>query len=1154
MSRPVKSAKMDVTSTTTTTQQQQQPPPNTTHTSTNDIVMDAHYMDLQSRTMGAMGLEAMSKLVKMKVLIIGCRGLGVEVAKNLILAGPAMVTIVDNEPCTVADSGVNFFIQPTDVNGVKTRGEVCAPRLQELNRLVSVSSSPTVTEELVLKHSLVVMTRVGNLSEAIQWNTFCRNRDIYFIMADVLGAMGYVFTDFGDKFMAKDLTGEPPIQRIVFDISNESPQALLKLLPPPDGRRHQITDSDHEGWVVFEEVEGMTHINGLPPVRAHEVYKERKDAKTGKVEKIYDAYALRLELDTSTFGKYTGGGRMIQKKNPIHIPFDSLQTSVGKPSPQSFTSIEDFSKMNQRAEQLHVALKGVWEFYAKQGGRLPNLLSEDDAKQVIEYAKILNMESNLVNEPDVEVIRTVSKYCGGIELQPLCAYFGGVVAQEIVKVSGKFTPIQQWIHLDAFEILRTTNDTMMAPLIDPQQERYRDLITMVGQPILNKLQNTNTFMVGCGALGCEFLKNFALLGVATGPNGLITVTDNDRIEVSNLSRQFLFREENVGQPKSVAATNAAKKMNPEFRVKALEQLVAPHTESTFNEEFWKKQDFITNALDNVKARMYVDSKCVFYYKPLLESGTLGTKCNVQVILPGKTASYADGPPDGGDGDDIPMCTLRNFPNQIEHCIEWGRAQFTDLFTSTATETSNFLRDPSAWLKAERAKTLELDKKGLVASAIAKETVPLREMLKLVRLVCDTSGKQNTIEQCARDALVMFFRRFRDKVTSLIRDYPADAKDEKGLPFWSGTKRFPRAVNEIDWNDEYQVQFLLSTTNLLAVNRGLSDANVMLPSNHPWRTKAWIYSLLKDVPPPPIEWEKVDLTEGNNAGGDSNNNNNNNNKPEDGPPIDEDATLLIEFQNALTELETLANTRSGNSSKAEACEFEKDQDANFHIDFITASSNLRAWNYRLNQAPRHEVKLIAGRIIPALATTTASVCGLVMIEMLKLVEDCPLSSFKDSSNSLAVNKYTFMEPSEPKRAKDEMDYIEMTAVRCVPTGFSKWDKTHLDLPSKNCTVQEFIDTFKTKTGFKIKTVEHENSNIEGAKGRSRFVYWDPEDTGDATLRNEYVEALNKPLLARVAELYGDEVVFPNYVVLVTGQIDEASGDTIKVPPVVAHFNA
>jgi len=48
-------------------------------------------------------------------------------------------------------------------------------------------------------------------------------------------------------------------------------------------------------------------------------------------------------------------------------------------------------------------------------------------------------------------------------------------------------------------------------------------------------------MVGAGALGCEFVKAFSMLGLACGPEGLITCTDNDNIEVSNLNRQFLFR-------------------------------------------------------------------------------------------------------------------------------------------------------------------------------------------------------------------------------------------------------------------------------------------------------------------------------------------------------------------------------------------------------------------------------------------------------------------------------------------------------------------------------------------------------------------------------------------------------------------------------------
>lgn len=78
----------------------------------------------------------------------------------------------------------------------------------------------------------------------------------------------------------------------------------------------------------------------------------------------------------------------------------------------------------------------------------------------------------------------------------------------------------------------------------------------------------------------------------------------------------------------------------------------------------------------------MDGRCVFYRKPLMESGTLGTKANTQVIIPFHTESYGDSvdPPE----ESIPMCTLRNFPHLIEHCIEWARDQFEVSLISPAT--------------------------------------------------------------------------------------------------------------------------------------------------------------------------------------------------------------------------------------------------------------------------------------------------------------------------------------------------------------------------------------------------------------------------------------------------------------------------------------
>lgn len=149
-------------------------------------------------------------------------------------------------------------------------------------------------------------------------------------------------------------------------------------------------------------------------------------------------------------------------------------------------------------------------------------------------------------------------------------------------------------------------------------------------------------MVGAGAIGCEMLKNWAMMGLGSGPNGGIIVTDMDSIEKSNLNRQFLFRPKDVGGNKSEIAAKAVQSMNPHLVGKIESKLdkVGPDTEHIFNDAYWERLDLVTNALDNVDARTYVDRRCIFYKKPLLESGTLGTKGNTQVVIPNLTESYS----------------------------------------------------------------------------------------------------------------------------------------------------------------------------------------------------------------------------------------------------------------------------------------------------------------------------------------------------------------------------------------------------------------------------------------------------------------------------------------------------------------------------------
>lgn len=128
------------------------------------------------------------------------------------------------------------------------------------------------------------------------------------------------------------------------------------------------------------------------------------------------------------------------------------------------------------------------------------------------------------------------------------------------------------------------------------------------------------------------------------------------------------------------------------------------------------------------------------------------------------------------------------------------------------------------------------------------------------------------------------------------------------------------------------------------------------------------------------------------------------------------------------------------------EFEKDDPTNWHIEFITGIANLRARNYKIKEETKMKVKLIAGKIIPALATTTAMVVGAVGIELIKYVLGKKLEDLKNSFMNLALPVWLFSEPLPPNKAVDkDYDPILMGPVKAIPSGFTTWDRIDVKGP-------------------------------------------------------------------------------------------------------------
>lgn len=150
------------------------------------------------------------------------------------------------------------------------------------------------------------------------------------------------------------------------------------------------------------------------------------------------------------------------------------------------------------------------------------------------------------------------------------------------------------------------------------------------------------------------------------------------------------------------------------------------------------------------------------------------------------------------------------------------------------------------------------------------------------------------------------------------------------------------------------------------------------------------------------------------------------------------------------------------------EFEKDDDNNFHIDFIHAAANLRARNYKIHECDQQKTKMIAGKIIPAIATTTAMITGCVSAEIYKFVQGFDdIESFKNGFINLALPLFVFSEPTPANKVKSkEWDPILMGKVKAIPEGYTIYDKVIIDGPM---TFDDFFKYMKEKYNIEITLV-------------------------------------------------------------------------------------
>jgi len=294
---------------------------------------------LYSRQLYVLGHEAMKKMANSNILLVGLRGLGVEMAKNISLAGVRSITLHDDTPTTLFDLSAQYYLTEKDVG--KPRAQACVDKIAELNAYVNIGvHTGELTEEFITKHQVVVLTDQPYETQ-VKINKICRQKSIHFLTASTHGIFGNVFADFGEHFTVIDPNGEQPASSIIASVTQENPGVVTLV----DDHRIPFEEGD---YVTFADVQGMTELNSSP----------------ARPIKVLGTYTFSIE-DTTKYSAYKTGGYVTQVKQPVVHKFLPLQESWE--NPVFLTS--DFAKFD-REVPLHLGFRAL-DLFREKHGHLP---------------------------------------------------------------------------------------------------------------------------------------------------------------------------------------------------------------------------------------------------------------------------------------------------------------------------------------------------------------------------------------------------------------------------------------------------------------------------------------------------------------------------------------------------------------------------------------------------------------------------------------------------------------------------------------------------------------------------------------------------------------------------------------------------------------
>lgn len=286
-----------------------------------------------SRQTAAIGINFMNKFSKLKIFIYGLNGLGIEIAKNLILSGPEKITIFDKKIINKEDLQCNFFITEKDIGF--QRDEVCLKKLKELNNIECDTLNNNNYINYIYNYNIVIVSEILELEKLVELNDICQQNNIGFIYGLALGLSFYCFVDYGEHVIINKNNKEPERYYIKNIIKGKKTKIIL------DDSQKENFKLNMNDYVILKEIKGILQLLRNP---------KKKIISS-------DNKSFEIEEDSSLYDDYIEGGMVEEIKEPELVHNKPIKQMINDPT-KCEENLDEEQNIN-----MHMAFIVLHEYY-----------------------------------------------------------------------------------------------------------------------------------------------------------------------------------------------------------------------------------------------------------------------------------------------------------------------------------------------------------------------------------------------------------------------------------------------------------------------------------------------------------------------------------------------------------------------------------------------------------------------------------------------------------------------------------------------------------------------------------------------------------------------------------------------------------------------